>query len=336
MTANAPLLTIGIPSYRRPAEVAALVGDMLAGGVGEVAQILVIDDGPDRDVQAALAPFADRIALHVHEANRGYAATFADLFALCDTRWLMVTADDDTPDPDEIRRTAELLRAHPVDFASTLFPDRHGAIYRGRQSTAAISLGEIRWASGHAPGLIYRVETARKLLPFLTGRLAQECYAARIYPQTVLAYLICLSAPECRWLPTAPFREGAERPSGLRDGDGTRYNSVAGRMREQLAYTAMFGAMADFLDTAEASDRIAAVSRLHAQDIYRRLTREIRREHPEVIEDWIAGSFFFNRRGLPGHLRRLGRWLRARRAARAVLRASDRARGAIPPETPRQ
>ena len=336
MPAKTPLLTIGIPSYRRPAEVAALVGDMLAGGVGEVARILVIDDGPDADVQAALAPFAERIHLHVHVENRGYAGTFADLFALCDTPWLMVTADDDYPDADEIRRTAELLREHPVDFASTLFPDRHGAIYRGRRSMAAISLAEIRWASGHAPGLVYRVATARRLLPFLTDRLAQDCYAAKIYPQTVLAYLLCFSAPACRWLPTAPFREGAERPSGLRDKDGTRYNSVAGRMREQLAYTGMFAAMADFLDTPAARDRINAVARIHAQDIYRRLTREIRREHPEVIEDWLAGSFYFNRRGLPGHLLRLGRWLRARRAARATLRATDRARGAVPPETPRK
>jgi glycosyltransferase involved in cell wall biosynthesis len=335
MSTETPLLTIGIPSYRRPAEVATLVGDMLSGGVGDVARILVIDDGPDADVQAALAPFADRIHLHVHDENRGYAATFADLFELCETPWLMVTADDDTPDADEIRRTAELLQEHPVDFASTLFPDRHGAIYRGRRSTAAISLAEIRWASGHAPGLVYRAGTARRLLPFLTGRLALGCYAAKIYPQTVLAYLMCLSSPDCRWLPTAPFREGAERPSQLRDADGTRYNSVAGRMREQLAYSEMFGAMAGFLDTDEARARIAAVSRLHAQDIYRRLTREIRREHPEVIGDWIAGSFFFNRRGLPGHLLRLWRWRRARRAARTSLRAADRARGAIPPETPR-
>lgn len=336
MTAPAPLLTIGIPSYRRPAEVAALVEAMLAGGVGQVARILVIDDGPDAEVQAALAPFAGRIDLHVHETNRGYAATFADLFALCETPWLMVTADDDDPDAGEIRRVADLLGEHPVDFASTLFPDRAGAIYRGRRSTAAISLAEIRWASGHAPGLVYRVETARRLLPFLTGRLEAGCYAARIYPQTVLAYLICLSAPECRWLPAAPFREGAERPSQLSDADGTRYNSVAGRLREQLAYSEMFEAMADFLDTPGARDRIAALARLHAQDVYRRLTREIRREHPELVLDWLAGSFFFNRRGLPGHMLRLWRWTRARRHARAVLRAADRARGAVAPETPRR
>lgn len=336
MSVETPLLTIGIPSYKRPEEVAALVGDMLAGSVADVARILVIDDGPDPAVQAALAPFADRIQLHVHDENRGYAGTFADLFALCDTPWLMVTADDDYPDAGEIRRTVEMLRDTAVDFASTLFPDRHGAIYRGRQSTAAISLGEVRWASGHAPGLVYRVETARRLLPFLTGRLEQGCYAAKIYPQTVLAYLLCFSAPDCRWLPTAPFREGAERPSQLRDGDGTRYNSVAGRMREQLAYSEMFAAMAEFLDTPEARTRIAAVSKIHAQDIYRRLTREIRREHPEVVEDWITGSFFFNRRGLPGHMLRLWRWHRARRAARTTLRAIDRARGALPPETPRQ
>jgi hypothetical protein len=246
-----------------------------------------------------------------------------------------VTADDDYPDCDEIHRTAEMLDGHAVTFASTLFRDRTGAIYRGRQSTAAISLGEVRWASGHAPGLVYRVDIARRLLPFLTRRLEQDCYAAKIYPQTVLAYLICFSSSDCRWLPTAPFREGAERPSQLRDGDGTRYNSVAGRLREQLAFSEMFVAMAEFLDTPEARERIAAVAKLHAQDFYHRITREVRREHPDLINDWISGSFYFNRRGLPRHLQRLWSWHRARRRALATVRAADRQRAAVPTGTPR-
>ena len=326
-----PVLTIGILTFRRPQDVARLVGGLLSGGVDGFARILVLDDGPDAQTQAALAPFADRITLIVHDVNRGYARSFCHLFALCETPYLMVTADDDVADADEIRRSAEMAARLAVDFAAPVFLDATGRRYRGRDSTGRISLSDVRWASGHAPGLVYRVAAARRFLPVLAARLDKGCYAGEIYPQTILAYLLCFDSQECRWLPTAPIREGEPRPSQLRDSDGTRYNSVAGRLREQLAFREVFTDIAAAMDNPAKKASVAAVARLHDQDIYRRVTREIRREHPECVTDWVSGGIYFNRRSVPRHMLNLLRWLRARRGARRTLRAVDRARDAVPP-----
>lgn len=343
---NNPTLSIGIPSYRRAADVARQVAE-LAEHAPDL-PVTVIDDGPDDDVAAALAGFGARVTLHRHAQNMGYAATFAELIARCDTDYLLLSADDDLCDPDGLRATRALLGDHAPDFAATQFRGRadlgqadlgRGAIgaqpgdnsapqgttlRRGRDHLAPVSLADLRDASGHAPGLVYRAAAARAALPFLHARLAAGCYAARTYPQVLVVAHIALSGGRCLWLPAAPVVEGAAHPPALRGPDGQGYDSPVARLTEHDAFDAAFAALQDHLPAQAtdrlATDRLAALRLMHRQDTYRRFMRALRRHHPDMVSDWISGSLHYARASLPRHLLNLWAARRARARAEALLR----------------
>ncbi|MBK1634217.1 glycosyltransferase family 2 protein [Rhodovulum adriaticum] len=320
MTA-APSLAVGIPTYFRSADLLRLVKGLTAADPD--LPVTVIDDGPDPATAEALADAGPRVRLIRHETNRGYAHSFAELIEGCSADYLLVSADDDLCDAAGLARSRALLTARRPDFAATQFLDRAGAIKRGQPAAGPVALADIRDASGHAPGLIYRVAAARRALPFLQARLAADCYAARIYPQTLLVYTMALQGAACTWLPAAPITEGAAHPPSLSDSDGTAYHSPAGRLREQAAFAQAFTALAGFVP-AQAQDRLAAIATLHDQDAYRRFMRALRLHHPELVEDWISGSLFYCRNSLARHLLNLWSWRRARRRAERTLRKESR------------
>lgn len=314
-------LGIGIPTHFRSTDLARLV-DGLRRAAPDLA-VTVIDDGPDAATERVLAAHVPPVRLIRHDRNRGYAQSLVELFETCETEYLLISADDDLCDAEGLARTRAALddsadRA-PADFLATQFHDRSGAMRRGRKAAGPVSLAEIRDASGHAPGLIYRAEAARDALPFLKARLAQGCYAARLYPQVLLVYVMALRGADCRWLPVAPITEGAANPAHLADSDGTAYDSPAGRLREQEAFAAAFAAMAEVVPQ-DARARLDAVATLHAQGLYRRFMRALRLHHPDLVDTWIPGSLVYCRRSLPRHLLNLWAFRRARKRAEHVLR----------------
>ena len=312
-----PSLTVGIPTYFRSADVARLVAGLAAAD--PALPVTVIDDGPDDETARALDGAGPSLCLIRHETNRGYAESFAELVEGCETDYLLVSADDDLCDAGGLARARDMLAEVGPDFAATQYLDRDGTLKRGRATTGPVALTDIREASGHAPGLIYRAVAARDALPFLRARLAAGCYAARLYPQTVLVYVMALNGGDCQWLPAAPITEGAGHETALSDLDGTAYTSPAGRLREQESFAATFAAMADAVPPS-AKDALAAIARLHDQDVYRRFMRALRLHHPDLVETWISGSLFYCRRSLPRHLLNLWACARARHKAERTLR----------------
>jgi hypothetical protein len=314
-------LSIGIPTHFRSTDLARLV-EGLRRAAPDLA-VTVIDDGPDAATESVLAAHVPPVRLIRHDRNQGYAQSLVELFETCETEYLLISADDDLCDAAGLRAARAALDASadpaPADFLATQFHDRGGVLKRGRTAAGPVSLAEIRDASGHAPGLIYRAQAARDALPFLRARLAQGCYAARLYPQVLLVYVMALCGARCRWLPVAPITEGAAHPAHLTDSDGTTYDSPAGRLREQEAFAAAFAAMAEAVPQ-DARAQLDAVATLHAQGLYRRFMRALRLHHPDLVDTWIPGSLVYCRRSLPRHLLNLWAFRRARRRAEHVLR----------------
>ncbi|SUZ31967.1 hypothetical protein ROE7235_01718 [Roseibaca ekhonensis] len=312
-------LSIGIPSYRRADDVARQVAGMV-DALPDL-PVTVIDDGPDEAVAQALAPFKGRIALHRHATNLGYAVTFAELLDGCDTTHIVLSADDDLCDPEGVHALEQMVQDDTPDFASTWFVDASGTRTRGRDRRAALSLTDLRDASGHAPGLVYSAKAARAALPFLRARLDAGCYAARTYPQVLVVAYIALSGGRCVWLPVAPVREGRAHPPALQGPNGHGYDSPAARLTEAEAFEAAFAAMADFLPAA-AHDRLDALRLIHRQDTYRRFMRALRKHHPELVADWLTGSLGYLRASWARHMRDLWSSKRARARAESILRES--------------
>ena len=313
-------LGIGIPTHFRSTDLARLM-EGLRRAAPDLA-VTVIDDGPDPATPRALSAHVPPVRLIRHDTNRGYARSFLELIETCETEYLLISSDDDLCDAEGLARIREMLAEMEPDFVATQFHDRTGALKRGRTTAGPVSLTEIRDASGHAPGLIYRTDTARAALPFLRARLDAGCYAARLYPQTLLVYVMALRGAGCRWLPVAPINEGAAQPGRLADSDGTAYHSPAGRLREQEAFAAAFAAMAGAVPP-EARARLDAVATLHEHDIYRRFMWALRLHHPDLVDTWIPGSLFYCRRSLPRHLLNLWAFWRRRRRAEHVLRRGE-------------
>lgn len=179
-------ITIGIPTCKRPREIFTLVRDLLSEGVSEFADIIVIDDGPTAETADLLEPMRSKIEFIQHDTNQGYCKTFAELFSLCQTEYMMITADDDEVLSAGLLEVTDFALSERPDFVSTAWL-RDGRIHRGKAAQARLKVSEVRPASDHAQGLVYRTEAVRPHLDYLTTRIEQGCYASFMCPQVVIA-----------------------------------------------------------------------------------------------------------------------------------------------------
>lgn len=315
-------LTIGIPTYKRPGEVSALVSSLIADGLPDIADILVIDDGPCDETAEALAPFAPEIAFHRHEANQGYCRTFAELFHRCETAHLMITADDDRVLREGVIASHTFARESGADLVSTAWL-RDGKVHRGRSDVARIAAGDVPPATNHAPGLLYRTEAVRPLLAPLLARLDAHCHAAAMYPQVIVAYSLVFGGGICFWHPAAPVAEGARAPTNLRDAAGETYHSLPGRYQEHLAFVEFFADMAKADLSGPGRQAATALEQLKRQEVYQLLSTGLAESRPDATADWRGGSLFYSLKRPVRAAKDLTRWIMARRKAHRALNTAD-------------
>lgn len=321
-------LTIGIPTYRRPAEVSALVQSLIDAGVTDIASVLVIDDGPCDETAAALSAHVPQIAFHRHETNQGYCRTFAELFRRCETKHLMITADDDEVLRDGVSAALAFAEQSGADLISTAWL-RDGKVHRGRPGVARIGAADVPPACNHAPGLFYRTEAVLPLLDTLLSRDEARCHAAFMYPQVIVAYLLVFGGGSCFWHPAAPVAEGARAPSNLRDDTGASYHSLPGRYREHFAFVEFFADLAAMDLPGPGREAALALEQLKRQEIYQLLSTGLAHNHPEAMDDWRGGSLFYTLKRPLGAARDLYRWVAARRRAHRALSRADAALAAL-------
>jgi hypothetical protein len=161
---------------------------------------------------------------------------------------------------------------------------------RTKNKEEQISWADIRTASNHAPGLVYRVKAALPIIEKMRSRLSHNCYATSIYPQVVMVMLqlFTRSGVAC-WCPivVGGYRNSGPLPSQLFDSNGYSYRSVAGVWREQLAFVELF----DYIVSISNIPRIKKVAEHHRSKEYLSIFNR--------IEDAIAsesrdGIFYFH------------------------------------------
>lgn len=112
LTEPVPDLSVVIPTYGRPRQLAACLAAFAEVDCGESTfEVVVVDDGSPEPLDEVAGPFADRLQVRViRQDNRG-AATARNTGALAARgRVLAFTDDDCLPDEDWL---SELLRALP-------------------------------------------------------------------------------------------------------------------------------------------------------------------------------------------------------------------------------
>ncbi|HET7484909.1 MAG TPA: glycosyltransferase family 2 protein [Solirubrobacterales bacterium] len=321
MAGAAPMLTVGIPTFERREIVCRRIADLIAAGVPERVEVLIVDDASGDGTHAALERLcADTgVRLLRNESNLGYAGNVLRLFEECRTPYLLVAADDDAVVADSLAPLEGLLEGSAPAFVSTGF--RFGEeLYRGGRGDRPIEPAELLAAGSHAPGLVYRVEECREALAAVAARLAAGSAAARVYPQVLILAGLLLAGRRCLWWERCAVEgeTGPGAPTGIRDAAGAPYYDLGPRweqVKDLLDFLAEEGARAGDPETA------GAMAAVVEEGLFWRLRAGIEHERPDLLAafDRSAARFY------------AGRWrldslrARARRAA-GRLRSPGRPR----------
>lgn len=284
------LLTIGIPTYKREKEILNLLHYIAATQLYKEVEVLLIDDGPSPQLLSSLDPFMHFLNFHQHEKNQGYARTFCELFLKSSTPFTLITSDDDNIIGENIERAIDFLKNNQIDFASTQWL-KGNKIHRGISSFRKIGFNEIGQASIHAPGLIYKTEEIKQILPFLIKRLDNNCQATFFLPQVVVLYFLFLTDKKCFWTDFALIKEGASLHSNLADKSGNSYFSLNGRWSIYNDFLTIFTEMKDFIPR-ERHSVLNAYYKIYEQKAFDRILFVIKNQYNDKFNVFMAGAAF--------------------------------------------
>lgn len=263
--AKKPSISIGIPTYNRPSELEKLLCQLgKLENAGYDLEILVVDDSGNHEINTRIEALAKKILatckykIVKNQVNLGYPKTYIRLFEECQTDYIMIVADDDFVIEDGLNQVARFLEAVSPTFVTPQWL-LDGKVHRGMTETRPINIAEFIDCSGHAPGLIYKVQEARKHLGKLAVLIDNKCAFTLTYPQTVLCLYLLLDAPPsthpCYWLDIATAYSGAALPSGIKDASGNVYWAYTSRLRQAASLDEL---LHSFQETPERNRAIVA------------------------------------------------------------------------------
>ena len=124
------LLTIWIPTFRRPKQLEALLTNINSLGLDQIADVIVSDNDPDGPLAEAFGNgqlvLSPGIRYSCNTANLTAGVNFLKAFECCLTPWLMIVGDDDLFASSSLVQLPRLLSRLPdsvvaVKFDSDLF-----------------------------------------------------------------------------------------------------------------------------------------------------------------------------------------------------------------------
>jgi glycosyltransferase involved in cell wall biosynthesis len=300
------MLTVGIPTFERREIACRRVAGLIAAGVPERVEVLVIDDASGDGTHAALERLCAGTGVRLlrNESNLGYAGNVLRLFGECRTPYLLVASDDDAVLGECLAPLARLLEERSPAFVSTEF--RFGEqLYRGRRRAGPIEPTELLAASSHAPGLVYGVEECREAVAAVGARLAAGSAAAHVYPQVMILAHLLLGGQRCLWWDRCAVQgeEGPGAPTGIRDDGGAPYYDLAPRWQQVKD---LLDFLAEEQPSAADPEAAAQMTAKVEEGLFWRLRSGIEQERPELLAAFDrSAARFYAGRWLRGSLRRL-------------------------------
>ena len=245
------LLTIGIPTFDRPAELERLLKAIKSFRLQDQVEVLVIDDHPAHAGAEAVRASGLEVRYLANQQNLGFPRSLIRLLESCQTPYLMLMADDEELEGRGILALLRYLDARHPDFVSPRWLRRRrmpkGRV-RGVRRTRPIKPEEVLRAAGHAPGLVFSIPAVLGHLAALEARISRGCSLAATYPQVILLFEILASGSQSAfYLATATGTHGATRASNIRDQEGASYWSLDSRLRQ-------FRDLSGYLQSMPASD----------------------------------------------------------------------------------
>lgn len=208
---DAPLVSVVIATYNRPAYLRSAIASVVSGDYRNV-EIIVADDlgtGANREIAAR---FADpRIVYHRNETNLGMAANHIHAFRnFVSGQFIAVLNDDDEWGPSFLNKLVPILVDDPGLVIA--FSDHHIIDEHGRIDLAATDANTRRWGRDVLPPGVHR--PFWRFLVDMSIPVAQASVIRRSmidwrdFPAEVggaydhwLGYLACQSGKACYYLP---------------------------------------------------------------------------------------------------------------------------------------
>lgn len=119
------LLTIWIPTFRRPRQLAQLLSNIAETRISELAHIVISDNDPEGplafSVAAGEADLPGYVCYRCNSANLSAGVNFLRAFECCKTPWLMIVGDDDLFKFGAADQIQELIASLRDDIAAVKF-----------------------------------------------------------------------------------------------------------------------------------------------------------------------------------------------------------------------
>lgn len=316
------LLTICILSYNRYKSLELLVDSVSAATLPNDVRLLIKDDSGIQFCKKLEPRYSEmrNIEFSYNNENLGYAASFIDAFKGAESRYLMFVSDDDMIDRGELDLLIAYLRGSDESFVSTKWCYRNK--YSGRNSNAyakqRIKLTQVRQASNHAPGLVWKREDVTRFLHIIEERLNTSCSFVYFYPQVALLYVLILSNLKCCVLPLAPVNEGhLVEPSNLVSKNERRsYIHPSETVSENICYNKFCREVLSIFDSQKAK----ALADLNQAKLFQDIAFALKLSSDATYESFVADScIYIVRHRLPLIFSDVIKLLRARLASKMML-----------------
>ena len=271
---NQKLITICIATYNRSEIVTNLIKSLLSFELNNEIEILVIDDYSSDNTSENLSQFSDvpNVSVYTNQQNLSRARTQLKYFNLCKTEFLVELADDDYLLKDGLLELLDLLPKLDVDFLSTRWTDPDGSLSPGRGSDKVqdVSLTNLRRASEHSIGCVYRASIIRHSEKYLLKRLDRDCALAFFWHQNIV---LCMAMLNNLTFLSCPILLGGyspedRAPSNLIDPNGNKYFSLTSTFNKYLGLKEFYEDMLEQFPESPLFDELTILSNSHNLSLY--------------------------------------------------------------------
>ena len=300
---NQKLLTICIATYNRSEIVTNLIKTLLSFELNNEIEILVIDDYSSDNTFESLSQFSDvpNVSVYRNQQNLSRARTQVKYFNLCKTEFLVELADDDYLMKDGLLELLDLLPKLDVDFLSTRWIDPDGSFSPGRGSDKVqdVSLTNLRRASEHSIGCVFRASMIRHSEKYLLKRLDKSCALAFFWHQNIV---LCMAMLNNLTLVSCPILLGGyspedRAPSNLIDPNGNKYFSLTSTFNKYLGLKEFYEDMLEQFPESPLFDELTILSNSHNLSLYNSI------DDAFYISDMLGGTNDLNESFRVGSMR---------------------------------
>lgn len=294
------ILTIFIPTYNRATAVMQLLDEIITSDLISIVKVVVIDDCSQDDTYDRLISVIsnDDVIILRNNKNLGVTGTTLRFIKICKTEYFIQMADDDMLNRNGIIKLISFIKSVKPDFVSTAWgmwdkDNNWKNTMRTNGTNSRILFKDIRRASNHDPGILFKTSACNKHLEILQKWNDDGCYATYIWGSVVMVLLIAFSNNNnCWWFKevVGGYRPYGALPSLLRDAEGGRYTSVVGRWKEQISFQDIYEYI---YNNSEGDNKKIAQQLLikHNSELFDRIFQGINSERPDLAEVFLVKSF---------------------------------------------